>query len=292
MSRSALRALVRYGLKPFLQPYMPLALQRGYVRVAATINRMPAGVAADNVELDSVVARQLTPGSAVPGTALLYLHGGAFVVGSMASHGALAANLAQASGTSTYIIDYRLAPEHPYPAALDDATVAFESLVAGGARVAVAGDSAGAGLALALALRLRDAGRRLPAALALISPFADLTLSGASMSERAARDPMLTRAWLDWASALYAGPVSRDRVSLLSADLRGLPPMLIHVGSEEVLYSDAERLAQRAVEQGVSARLRVYEGLWHEFHVHAPLLPEANAAIAELGEFLREHMTA
>lgn len=227
--------------------------------------------------------------------ALLYLHGGGYCVGSIASHRGLAGDLSRAVGRRVLLLDYRLAPEHPFPAALDDATAAYRSLLDGGAdpqRLAIAGDSAGGGLAAATLVALRDAGTPLPAAAALLSPWTDLSLSGPSMEARADVDPMVQRATLQPMADAYldgADPTT-PLASPLFADLRRLPPLLIHVGSAETLLDDAVRFAARARAAGVDATLEVWDDMVHVWHAFAFLLPEARDAIARLGAFLRERL--
>lgn len=280
----------RLALKPFLAPWVPIGVQRAWANVAALSTRGPAGVATAPATLGGVPGLKLVPAGAQPGKALLFLHGGAYVIGGPRSHANLAAQLAHHTRRTTWLVDYRLAPEHPFPAALDDALAAYQALLAQGTRpsdAVVAGDSAGAGLALALAMALRDRALPLPAALALISPWTDLTLSGPSYADKAASDPMLSVAWLRACAAHYANgrPLDEPGVSPGFGSLAGLPPMLIQVGSEEILLSDAEALARRAGEAGVRATLRRYDTLWHEFQALAGWLPEADAALAEIGAF-------
>lgn len=281
---------VRLALRPFLAPWVPLPLQRAWAKVAALGTRAPRGVARAPVLMDGVRGLRLTPAGAKPGHAVLFLHGGAYVIGGTGSHAKLAAHVAHASRSTTYFVDYRLAPEHPYPAALDDALAAYRWLLAQAPaprRVVLAGDSAGGGLALALAMALRDRQLPAPAALVLISPWTDLTLGGDSHARKAAADPMLRTGWLRAAAAHYAGARALDDPLLSPAfgRLAGLPPMLIQVGSEEILLSDAERLAEGVMRAGGRAELRRYDGLWHDFQVHAGMLPESDRALAEIGAF-------
>lgn len=281
---------VRLALRPFLAPWVPLALQRAWATVAALGTRAPRDVARAPVLMDGVRGLRLAPAGAHADTAVLFLHGGAYVIGGPGSHAKLAAHVARASRSTTYFVDYRLAPEHPHPAALDDALAAYRWLLAQSPaprRIVLAGDSAGGGLALATAMALRDRGLRAPAALVLISPWTDLTLGGASHASKAAADPMLRAAWLRAAAAHYAGARALDDPLLSPAfgRLAGLPPMLIQVGSEEILLSDAERLAEGVARSGGRAELRRYDGLWHDFQVHAGMLPESDRALAEIGAF-------
>lgn len=223
---------------------------------------------------------------------MLYLHGGGYTLGSPQTHRGLASHLAAAARCNLLLPDYRLAPEHSYPAALDDAVAAYRALLDRfrPRNIVIAGDSAGGGLALCTAISLRDAGLPLPAALVLLSPWTDLTLSGETIVSKADVDPMLSRAWLQRAGDAYRGALaaSDPRVSPLNAVLDGLPPMLIQVGSDEILLSDAQRLADRARAVGLDVRLQVEEGLWHDFQVHAGVLKAADAAIQRIAAFVDE----
>jgi epsilon-lactone hydrolase len=281
---------IRLLLKPAFSPRVPIGFQRWWTRVMTAIALAPRNTQADKVDMDGVPAERLsTPRSG--DWILLYLHGGGYCVGSPRTHRALAARVAHAVGAVAYVPGYRLAPEHPHPAALDDALAACRWLLARGTspgQLVIAGDSAGGGLALATAVAMRDTGLPLPAALVLISPLTDLTLSGESIETHARRDPMLSRPIATLWSRLYLGSCAADHpaCSPLFADLSGLPPMLIQVGSEEILLSDSLRLARRAQDAGCSVRLSRYDGMWHEFQAHAGLLIQSNRAIAEIGEFV------
>ena len=289
--RSFLYWLVRLTLRPFLAPWVPIPLQRFWGKVAALSVQGPPGFTSTPLQMGTIAARKLVPATARPGHAILYLHGGAYVIGGPASHAKLAAQLGHAARCEVYFVDYRLAPEHPFPAALDDALAAFHWLLGQGfdaRQVVIAGDSAGAGLTVATALALRDRKLTLPVALVLLSPWTDLTLGGASHRSHARRDPMLRASWLADSARRYAAgrPLTDPLLSPLFANHAGLPPMLIQVGSEEILLSDAEGLAQRAGAAGTAVTLRRYDGLWHDFQVHAGLLPEADRALAEIGAFV------
>ncbi len=223
---------------------------------------------------------------------ILYLHGGAYNAGSTRSHRALAANIAYAARARALTIDYRLAPEHPYPAALMDALAAYQWLLEQGIRpeqITVAGDSAGGGLSMALLVALRERKQPMPAAAVVLSPWTDLTDSGASWQENAQTDYMINGAKLKEAAQLYLGDTS-PRVPLASpvyANLHGLPPLLIQVGSDEVLLSDSLRLAENARLSGVNVTLEVWDGMQHVWQFAANFLPEARQAIEKIGEFIK-----
>lgn len=291
--KTVLRTVIRLLFKPMLSPRVPISIQRQGSKAAGLLSKYPRGTETTKLEMNGVPALCLHAPAAQASKALLLLHGGAYVLGGPASHGALAAQLGQAAGAEAYLADYRLAPENPYPAALDDALAAYRWLLEQyePGQLAIAGDSAGGNLTLATAIAIRDAGLPPPAALVLISPWADLTQSGETIRSRAQRDPMLNPAWIGACAKLYAGniPTSDPRISPLFDNLKGLPPMMIHVGTEEILLSDSERLAQRAEAAGVEVSLHRFEGLWHDFQLHAGQLAEADASIAELGQFMRKH---
>jgi epsilon-lactone hydrolase len=226
--------------------------------------------------------------------AVLHLHGGAYSMGSPRTHRGLAATLSRTSRAPVLLPEYRLAPEDVFPAALDDAVAAYRWLVEDHGvepeHLAVSGDSAGGGLAIAMLVRLRDEGYPLPACYVGMSPWTDLAGTGPSMRELDGTDPWLSAALIEPAARAYAGDVALDDplVSPLYADLAGLPPMLVHVGSDEILRDDACRLVERARDAGVDASLGVYEGLWHVFHAF-PGFPESRDALREIGGFIRRH---
>lgn len=281
--RSFLYWLVRLALRPFLAPWNPVAGQRAAAAIAGLAAKGPPGALYEDARLGGVPAQRITPARVRSGQALLYFHGGAYVIGGPASHAKLAAQIAHAAQMPAWFVDYRLAPEHPFPAALEDALAAYQALLAQQpGRIVLAGDSAGGGLVLALAMSIRDAKLPAPEALVLLSPWADLTLSGDSHRTHAVRDPMLRSSWLATSAAHYAAgrALTDPMLSPALGDLSGLPRTLIQVGSEEILLSDAERVAQLT-----GATLHRYEGLWHDFQAHAGLLPEADRALEEIGAF-------
>ncbi len=273
------------------RPAPTVAEMRAFLDSLGDLYPVPGDVTVTEVDAGGVPARWLEPPGCRAGRALLYLHGGGYQTGSFRSHGELAARLGRAAGLPVLFPEYRLAPEHPYPAAVEDAVAAWDWLGARGVppgAVAVAGDSAGGGLAAALAVALRDGGRPGPGALCLLSPWTDLTLSGPSITGRAGDDPYLTAARLSQMAQDYlAGADARDPLaSPHFAGLDGLAPMLIQVGTAEVLLSDAERLAARATAAGVPVTLEVEEGLPHVYQVMVGT-PEAEAATVSIAAFLR-----
>ena len=285
-----LRWQIRWMLRPLLAPWVPLGLQRFWSTVSALSLKAPPGF---RVEALGPRLHHIHSAGVRTDHAILYLHGGAYVLGGLGSHAKLAAQIGHAAQATVYFCDYRLAPEHPYPAALDDALAAYRALLDRGLKnIALVGDSAGGGLALAAAMAMRDAKLAAPSALALISPWVDLTLGGESHRTHKTRDPMLRVAWLKSGAQAYARGESKNdpMISPLFGTFAALPPMLVHVGSEEILLSDSEHLTGRAKKAGVKIQLKVFEGMWHDFHAHARALPDADQALAEMGAFLKSHL--
>ncbi|HZZ53632.1 MAG TPA: alpha/beta hydrolase [Trebonia sp.] len=253
---------------------------------------VPDDVLVSEVNAGGVPAHWLAAPGADAGRVLLFLHGGGFQMGSLRSDGELAARLARASGMRVLFPEYRLAPEHPFPAAIDDVRTAWrwlrtdQDLTA--RSMAVAGDSAGGGLTIALLVAIRDAGEALPAAAALMTPTVDLTYSGASMTERAGQDPISTPALLRQFAADYlAGADPKTPLaSPLFASLAGLPPLLVQAGTADLLFSDSERLAAAAAQAGVDVTLQIGQGLPHVYQTMVST-PEAAEATDRIGKFLR-----
>jgi len=274
------------------QPPPTLAERRAAFAPAGRLHPLPDDVGVAEVDAGGVPAHWLTAPGADPGRVLVFLHGGGFEFGSLRSDGELAARLGRASGMRVLFPEYRLAPEHPFPAAIDDALAAWRWLRTGqdlsAASIAVAGDSAGGGLAVALLVAARDAGEALPAAAVLMSPTVDLTSSGASMTERVDQDPFSTPALLRELAASYlAGADPRTPLaSPLFASLAGLPPLLVQVGTADLLLSDSERLAAAATAAGVDVTLEVGQGLPHVYPIMLGT-PEAAEATEQSGKFLR-----
>jgi len=223
---------------------------------------------------------------------IYYCHGGGYIVGSPRPYRRFAARMARATGRDVAVIDYRLAPEHPYPAATDDALAGYRALLAAGHRaedIVIAGDSAGGNLALVTLLRIREADLPHPSAAILLSPWTDLLGTGASIVENANADPMLPSNRIVEVARAYAGVVALDDpwVSPLYADFRGLPPLMLLVGSTEILRDDAVRVAERARAAGVATMLQVWPKMPHVFPVLADVLPEGRRAIGHIAEFAR-----
>ena len=256
---------------------------------------LPADVTTSSGSLGEVPVVNVEAAGADHASVIFYLHGGAYAIGTAASSVGLASDLARRAGARLVTIDYRLAPEHPHPAALDDAVAAYRGLLDSGvaaSAIAIAGESAGAGLAAATLVALKNAGLPQPSGAVLMSPWADLTLSGDSISGKAAVDPALTPEGLRRRAVDYvaAGDRTAELVSPIFADLTGLPPLLIQAGSHEILLDDATRLAARAAAADVAVRLEITPGVPHVFQGFAAMLDEGDAALANAGEFLHANL--
>lgn len=225
---------------------------------------------------------------------IYYLHGGGFTIGSLVSHRHLAGALAEAVGGRSFAIDYRLAPEYVMPAQIEDALAGYDHLLATGVasnQIAIAGDSAGGGLAMQLLLRLRETGRQMPACAALFSPWIDFEASGDSMTSKAALDPVISREVSLATVPLITGGIEPKSVGLaiLDADLRGLPPLLLQVGSHEALLDDSTRLAVKAGHADVEVTLEIWPEMPHVWHFYHPVLTQGAEAVARAGAFIRRH---
>jgi len=257
---------------------------------------MPRGTKLTFGQLGGVNVEWLANPTAGARGFVLYLHGGGYVTGSPRTHRGLAARLAKAARVCVAVPDYRLAPEHPHPAAVDDALAAYQGLLDQGIpphKIIIAGDSAGGGLALALALRLKAAPLPQPSGIVLLSPFADMSFSGASMQSPTQLEWLLTKKFVHEAAKHYAGgqdPLT-PTISPLFADLRHLPPLFIQVGTDEILLDDSTRLAQMATQQNVPVTLQVWPSLWHVWQLHGGQMPEADRAIAAMAVFVNGRLT-
>ena len=258
---------------------------------------LPADIAAEPVTANGVRAEWTIAPGADASRVLLYLHGGGYVSGSLASHRHMVAEAGRQAGMRTLALDYRLAPEDPFPAAVEDAVAGYRFLLDQGvapARIAVGGDSAGGGLTVALLVSLRDEGLPLPACAWVVSPWVDLEGLGESMTALAAADPMVQKPYLDEIARAYLnGADPRTPLAApLHADLRGLPPLLIQVGAAETLLDDSARLAQRAGAADVRVTLEVWPEMIHVWHLFHPQLAAGRKALASAGRFLREGLAA
>jgi monoterpene epsilon-lactone hydrolase len=293
MLQTALESTLKEGLqrfvKPLLNPAVPVRAQRAMIRQARLASTPPAGCRFEQATLGGIPVTRTRCQNTDPARAILYLHGGAYIIGSPDTYRGVTGHLCISSGATVYAPDYRLAPENPFPAGLEDAKAAYLALLEEGIRpeqIALVGDSAGGGLALALALQLRDEGIGLPGAIAVFSPWTDLTHG--KLYEPLV-EPMLQKRWIDKAASLYCAGESRKNplISPVYGDFTGLPPLLIQVGSEEILLNDAQRLAEVARKAGNEVHLDIYNSLWHVFQIHAGQLDRATEAMEEAGEFIR-----
>jgi len=293
LSAGVLRQLLRVSFRALIGPPRSIATQRRIVNGLSWLMPGCAGVTQARAQVSGVPLRILTPGHAEAGGVMLYLHGGAFCLGGPATHRSVTSRLARDAGMAVWVADYRLAPEQPFPAALEDALACYQAIRAQGypaRQILLAGDSAGGSLVLALALTLQQRGEPFAAGLLLLSPVTDTTLSGPTLITRQYADPMLRRDWLEQGLRAYAAPAQSPLHSPLSADLRGLPPMLIQVGDQELLLADATRLAEHALHCGVACRLEVHAARWHVFQLQAFYLRSARQALRSAALFARRRL--
>ena len=253
----------------------------------------PTGVTCTPVDAGGVSAEWSVADGADQDKVILYVHGGGYVMGSAGSHRDMTGRLSQAAGARVLSLNYRLAPEHPFPAPVDDAVAAYRWLLGQGVQasnIAIAGDSAGGGLALAALIAIRDAGEPSPAAGIGISPWVDMEGTGESMTTRAAVDPVVQKEGLLGMAKLYLGGADpKDPLAApLHANLAGLPPLLIQVGDAETLLDDSTRIAERAQKADVDVTLKIWDEMPHVWHLFAPILPEGQQAIEEIGAFFKE----
>lgn len=271
----------------------------------ATVDKMRAGmertservakdVTCEAVQIGNIAAEWIVPPEAAKDRVILYLHGGGYVMGSIATHRATVARIARASKARALALEYRLAPEHKFPAAVEDSVAAYQWLIAQGYqpnKIVIAGDSAGGGLTLAALLSIRD--RKLPMAAAgvAISPWADLEGTGDSMKTRAHRDPMVGGGNLGGMAKHYIGEQDPKHplASPIHADYSGIAPLLIQVGDAETLLDDSNRVAARAKSHGVKVELEVWDDMIHVWHAFAKILPEGQQAIDKIGKFVLAH---
>jgi epsilon-lactone hydrolase len=271
---------------------LPIEVRRADMDTLASATPLIEGTTLEPVEVAGRPAQWVRAAGSEQDGALLYLHGGGYCVGSIVSHTPLASRLSAVSELPALVVDYRLAPEHPFPAAVEDAVAAYRWLLERGldpARLAIAGDSAGGGLTLATLVALRDQGVDLPGAAACLSPWTDLTQSLPTMAGNVATDPLLDgprlQQYADW--YLRDGDPKQPLASPRFADLGGLPPVVIHAAEDEVLLDDARIVAEAIGAAGGEVEYRTWPGVFHVWHAVAGLAPEADEAVAEVGRFLR-----
>jgi epsilon-lactone hydrolase len=258
---------------------------------------LPEGVSSNPVDAGGIPAEWIRAAGVSDEQTIYWLHGGGYCIGSINTHRGLLARMSAATGARVLAIDYRLAPEHPFPAAVEDAVAGYRWLLSTGIdpeQVVIGGDSAGGGLTVATLVALKDAGERLPSGAVYISPWTDMVLTGESLISKAEADPMITTDGIERVRDAYVGSAD-PRTPLASpiyADLSGLPAMLIQVGENEVLLSDSTRLAERAEAAGVNVTLEVWPDMFHVWHFFAEMLPEGQQAIERIGEWVRGRVSA
>jgi epsilon-lactone hydrolase len=270
---------------------------RRLLRELTSAQPLPPGVTVTAAALGGVPTAEITIDGTEPRHVVLYFHGGVYVLGDAVQAAGLAAQVARRTSATVISVDYRLAPEHPYPAAVDDALAAYQAVLDGGTApsdIAFAGESAGGGLAVATLVNARDHGLPLPAAAYLMSPYADLTLAGTTMDTKRDADPLLSPEALQARVPDYTAgqDAALPLISPIFADLTGLPPLIIQAGTHEVLLDDAIRLAGQAAVADVQVTLDITPGVPHVFQAYAPILDEAAAALDRAGQFLSAHFTA
>lgn len=257
---------------------------------------VPKGTEVEGVHIGDISADRVRSPAVKADRAILYLHGGGMIMCSPATHRELTARLSASTQAALLVPDFRLAPEHPFPAALEDSLRAYRWLLDQGYTpdcLAIGGDSAGGGLALQTLIALRDEESPLPAAAFFISPVTDWTrLDGESITTRASVDVCITPESHRFISPLYVGDNDPETplLSPVHADLSGLPPLLVHVGDHEILLSDSTRLAENARAADVVVELEVWPGMWHDFPMSASVVPEAKRSLEEIAEFIRRHV--
>lgn len=284
LRRMFARHLARQAGLKVMSPENPRQLARARIDKGGDRAPIAEGVKVSQIELAGRPALHFKPAETRPG-GLLFLHGGGYCIGSPQSHKPYVSQLARALKVEAWSLDYRLAPEHVCPAAVEDGSDALAELrgkVDG--PLIISGDSAGGGLTLASVIRHRDAGRAMPDGLFLLSPWTDLSASGESSKSRAHKDPMLKPHYLQQGAALYLdGRDAQDpEASPLFADLSGLPPTLIQVGEDEILFDDSTRLTEKMQAAGVDVTCEVWEAMWHDFQLFAPVLPEAIVSVGHV----------
>ncbi|HVA68246.1 MAG TPA: alpha/beta hydrolase [Candidatus Binataceae bacterium] len=294
MSKQQLDSLIQMLKAQPIDPDASIEKTRAGFEQMTVMLPVEADVKCEPVSAGGVKAEWVAAPGADAGRAILYLHGGGYVIGSINTHRAMAGRISRAAKARVLLIDYRLAPEHPFPAAVEDSVAAYRYLLAQGirpGRLAIAGDSAGGGLTIAALVAIKEAKLPMPAAGVGLSPWVDLEGIGASMTSKAKADPMVQKdGLLKMAAAYLNGKDPRSPLAApLYADLSGLPPLLIQVGTAETLLDDSTRLAERARKSGVNVTLEPWEDMVHVWQVFAPMLDEGQQAIDKIGAFVLKH---
>jgi acetyl esterase/lipase len=292
--------LIRFFSKQLFKRVHPdsnvVAIRRLFEKMQKR-RRMAPGVDMRPATIDGVACEWLVPDGCEDAPILFYLHGGAYLMGSPATHRQMVSYIASEAGVRALLPDYALAPEKPFPAGLNDCLTVYRGLLAAGANashILIGGDSAGGGMSMATLLSLRDAGDALPLAAVLLSPWLDLTASGESMTTRASKDPWFRPDDMQAVGRKYSpeGDLDYPLVSPVFADASGLPPMLIQVGDHEILLSDSTRLRDNVLAAGGQATLQVWPEMWHVFQFFIRRMPESRRAIKDIGAYLRQQVSA
>ena len=270
--------------------------QRQFLRELLSAQPLPPDVTVTAATLGGVPTAEVTVDGVEPRNVVLYFHGGVYVLGDAFQAAGLASQVGRRTRATVISVDYRLAPEHPYPAAVDDALAAYQALLDNGtppSDIVLAGESAGGGLAIATLVNARDHGLPLPAAAFVMSPYADLTLAGTTMDTKSKADPLLSRENLQPRVTDYTAgqDAALGLISPVFADLSGLPPLIIQAGTHEVLLDDATRLARQAATADVEVTLDITPRVPHVFQAYYPILDEAAAALDRAGQLLSAHLT-
>ncbi|MFN2150082.1 MAG: alpha/beta hydrolase [Anaerolineales bacterium] len=294
MTISPIERKIRAGLPiiRFMQSYIPLPLANWLIKKSMVRVKLDKAVARQPVSADGVPCEWIIPGDSPKNRVLLYLHGGGFVFGLSPQHLQMGAYLAQNMDVHILMVDYRLAPQYPFPAALDDCTTAYRWLLQQDippGHIVVAGDSAGGNLTITLLMKLRDSGEQLPAAAACLSPVTDMT--NRDQRVEGFKDPLLPPKAIKMYTRSYLGENDprNPLISPVFGNLRGLPPLLVHAGEDEILREDAVRIANLAESAGVDVNLEIYARMWHVWQLNLNL-PQATQSLGEIANFLKAHL--
>jgi monoterpene epsilon-lactone hydrolase len=296
MSRRA--KFVRWLTSGYMQKLdvanVPVETARKHLEtVARTLLVRATGVRVEQSQMAGIDVDWLRPKGAREDKILFYLHGGAYVLGSRRTHRQLASHMAKEAGVTAVLPEYRLAPEHPFPAAIDDAVAVYRALLESGLKpenIVISGDSAGGGLSVATLLALRHAGDPLPVAAVLLSPFLDVTASGESATTRADQDPWFNVSDMAVVASYYCSDEAKWRDPLISpvfANVSGLPPMLIQVGDDEILLNDSTRLAEKLEAAGIDVEIEIWPNMWHVFQMFIGKMPESKKAVEKMGSYIK-----
>jgi acetyl esterase/lipase len=267
-------------------------VMRGLFHTSANVLWTARKVKVERARVNGLNSEWLNPKGSPDDKLLLYLHGGAYIMGNCATHRQMVSYIAKYSGIKALLPEYRLAPEHQFPAAIEDAVGLYRSLLADGyaaENIVIAGDSAGGGLTMATLLSLRDAGDPLPAAVCLLSPWLDLASTGESMTTRAKKDPWFQPKDMPIVAAYYCNDdeLKNPLASPVYADLSGLPPLYIQVGQDEILLSDSTRAAEKVKAAGGKVEIEIWPGMWHVFQAFLHQVPESKKAVKKIGAYVR-----